>query len=410
MRTISIIIFSIILLFPQAHAQAPVRIVVSGDTTIDVREALNLDEQENTFLYGEKVNGKQYGGDDKNRFKQNQIEPNKNAGIEIIRDNNGRIQVKMVFSEISDSCELKFKCANEDKPGNGNWLPDSGNTRLLVINKDNLSDGEYVPDEESAADENNVSADADAVEDESDDKQTGIVSSDNITRYGPYGIIILVLICAVVVAVRSIKQQIKRTKEDIYAKIGELSENISTLVGVGGSSGMNKDMYPDKQSVLTEEKIKRIVIDALDARLSASTFARKADFGQPTVDFEQKHDSFGASPLNNAGDTPSSSSSIDMDTDNVIYHEDQKCFSVGETDLKIFRIYSKNGEFYYTIVDNDDTRRTLSATVRSFESCLKLNNSKHNPKGVKPCKDGKLNKYGDKYYIDENNKLELEFV
>ncbi len=401
MRTISIIIFSIILLFPQAHAQEPVEIVVCGDTVIDVREALDLDE--NTFLYGEKVGGKQYGGENDERFEEKQAIPNEKDGIEIKRDG-GRILVNILFSEVSDYCELVFKCAKEYNSGSGNWYPDDENVKKLVICKNSLSDEARVLDENSDYGD----AEEKKVEDESYEEPASIAGSDKL-GYVFYGILILLLIC-ILATVVSIKKQIKRAKEGIYEKIGDLSESISTI-GTGSASPDTKKQFVSstKQSALTKEDIRSIVNSALDEKLKQFTFARKADFGQSTVNFEQKHDSFGDSQSNNASDASSSFSSID--TNDVIYHEDQKYFSVGNADPKIFRIYSKDGAYYYTIVDDERTRSTILQALTSFESCYVLKNAGScNPKSVKPSKDGKLNKYGDKYYIDESQKLELEYV
>ena len=378
MRTILIIIFSIILLLPQANAQESVSIRVSRDTTIDVREALKLDEQGNTFLYGEKVGGTKYGGEINELFKEHQVGPNKkNAGIEIIRNDSGRIQVKVIFSAVGGTCKLNFKRAKEDSLGNGNWLPDDDNICRLVISKENLPVG-----------------------DES-------YSTENM-YYLFYGILILVLICVLAVAV-SIKKQIKRAKEGIYERIGELSESISAI-GAGSASPDTKKQVvsANKQPALTKDDIRRIVNSALDEKLKSFTFARNTDFERGNANPVHGSSSSSVLSLNEAGNEPSSSS---FDTDDVIFHEDQKYFSIEETDTKIFRIYSKGNDYYYTIIDDDDVRNEFLSVIDSYKSCVSLKNPEFcNPKSVKPCQDGKLNKYGDRYFIDESHKLELELV
>ena len=99
-----------------------------------------------------------------------------------------------------------------------------------------------------------------------------------------------------------------------------------------------------------------------------------------------------------------------LDTDNVKYHQGDNSFSLEQTDIKIFRIYSKKGEYYYTIVDDSAVREELKGMLQAFEGCIIYQTTGGEAKRIEPVTDGKVIKDGNNFYVDVNNKLVVKFV
>ena len=94
----------------------------------------------------------------------------------------------------------------------------------------------------------------------------------------------------------------------------------------------------------------------------------------------------------------------------VKYHQYDNSFSLEETDIKIFRIYVRNGEYYYTIVEDSAVREELIGMLQMFEGCITYQTTDGVAKRIEPVTDGKLRKDGKKFYVDTNNKLVVRFV
>lgn len=97
-------------------------------------------------------------------------------------------------------------------------------------------------------------------------------------------------------------------------------------------------------------------------------------------------------------------------TDNVKYHQDDNFFSLEQTDIKIFRIYSHDEKYYYTIVDDSAVREELIGMLQMFEGCITYQTTASVAKRVEPVSDGQLRKDGNKFYVDTNNKLVVRFI
>lgn len=98
------------------------------------------------------------------------------------------------------------------------------------------------------------------------------------------------------------------------------------------------------------------------------------------------------------------------DTDNVKFHLDDNSFTLEQTDQKIFRIYSKGGEFYYTIVNDSAVREEFSCMIQTFGGFLNYLSTGGEATSIEVVNDGKLRKDGNKFYVDANNKLVVKFV
>lgn len=98
-----------------------------------------------------------------------------------------------------------------------------------------------------------------------------------------------------------------------------------------------------------------------------------------------------------------------MNTDDVKYDFVDNSFSLGKPETRIFRIYSDEGIYYYTIVEDLEIRKELAKVLNSFEKCITSQPSNCPADRVEPVKSGKLIKDGNKFYVDVNNKLLVKF-
>lgn len=355
-------------------AQHPAMIEVDNDTTINVREALNLPDT--TFLYGEKYGEKQYGGSNNNYFKRNQVTPNNYNGIEVLRDSNYVIQVKIDTLNLEEGiCTLKFKCALED--ARHEWWPDSQNIKLLIIKKKT--------DEAKIANIDSLLSPVDSA------YVSKMIDKNNdslfIDLYKFSFVLILVIIACVAYLFKRYSKQIQKEKEEVFAEVQRLlRDKLEHKEDKKG--GFDKQLTKYDIECLIDEAISRLVSEQYPLHVSNDDVLTDV---KPT-------------------DRTNITSSID--TDNVIFDMDSNSFSIGETDIKIFRIYSKGDEYFYSIIDNQNIREEFLNMIGSYSSCVSVKNPGfQNPKGFESYVDGKLIKIGDnKYSVDPNNKLELNLV
>ncbi len=95
-------------------------------------------------------------------------------------------------------------------------------------------------------------------------------------------------------------------------------------------------------------------------------------------------------------------------TTKVEYLADQNSFIISENPTyEIFEIYSVNGEFYYTIIDDSTLRRNLLSVIDAYTKCIEHRLDSLTPATVEVLKDGRLIKNGDMYVIDTNCKLQV---
>ncbi len=98
----------------------------------------------------------------------------------------------------------------------------------------------------------------------------------------------------------------------------------------------------------------------------------------------------------------------ELRTTKVEYLADQNSFIISENPTyEIFEIYSVNGEFYYTIIDDSTLRRNLLSVIDAYTKCIEHRLASLTPATVEVLKDGRLIKNGDMYVIDTNCKLQV---
>lgn len=349
----------------QAFEPQPIIIEVDNDTTINVREALNLPDS--IFLYGEKFNGKQYGGRKNALFEEHQVTPNEKNGIEIVRDSNNIIQIKIhILESAEQNCTLKFKCAYSK--AKDDWHPDDNNIMSLIIKK--------------------------KAESEITDKSNASLSI-NLYKFAVI-FILAIIVCAVCVIIRCNKQ-IKKAKEDVLCEVKQLLQN---KVDIDNNASCDiykedKKKSADIQQVLTITDVESLINKAI----------AQYECKQHSCDVHNDISS-DVKSMNQSNIVSS------IDTDNVVFDMSSNTFSIGDTDIKIFRIYSEGDKYFYSIVHDQKVREEFLNMITSFSSCVYVTNpSFQNAKSLEPCEDGKLIKIGDnKYSVDPNNILKLKLV
>lgn len=101
----------------------------------------------------------------------------------------------------------------------------------------------------------------------------------------------------------------------------------------------------------------------------------------------------------------------ELRTTKVEYRADNNCFVVSENSQnKIFEIYSINGEYYYTIVNDSSIRKEMLGFITAFSGYVETRQSSPIPSTVEVIRDGRLIKNGDMYIVDTNCILQVSLI
>ena len=380
-------------------AQQSETIVVERDTVIYVRDALSLTE--GTYLYGEKFDGSQKGGTNNEYFKVHQVSTNANVkGVTVGRDTKNCIFLNIIASELQDGQAIQLKCATYTNK-NG-WCPDDNNIKTIIVKGPNC-----LPDGPGSASASANPTDSTSVADETDkavsENTNGLFDNLylNIWLVEFVFLIILVFVLWLWITNRQIKKwvtnQIKQSKEENQYQLTKKINEIKNAIAAEISSQV--DMHRHDISL---DYIKGY-IDESFSKLSRMSVQENGYTSKIISDSNSLHQVANTQPI-----TESISS---IDTDNVIYNIENNSFRIGETDIKIFRIYSKGNEYYYTILENTSIREEFASMIASYSSCVTIiNPGNSSAKAIEPVKSGRLVKNGDTYFVDSNNKLELQLV
>ena len=100
----------------------------------------------------------------------------------------------------------------------------------------------------------------------------------------------------------------------------------------------------------------------------------------------------------------------ELRTDKVEYRADNNCFIISEqSQNKIFEIYSVNGEYYYTIVNDPSIRKEMLGFITAFSGCVETIATTSIPSVIEVIRDGHLIKNGEMYFVDTNYMLQVSF-
>lgn len=101
----------------------------------------------------------------------------------------------------------------------------------------------------------------------------------------------------------------------------------------------------------------------------------------------------------------------ELRTTKVEYRADNNCFVVSENSQnKIFEIYSINGEYYYTIVNDSSIRKEMLGFITAFSGYVETRQTSPIPSIVEVIRDGRLIKNGDMYIVDTNCILQVSLI
>ena len=101
----------------------------------------------------------------------------------------------------------------------------------------------------------------------------------------------------------------------------------------------------------------------------------------------------------------------ELRTTKVEYRADNNCFVISEnTQNKIFEIYSINGEYYYTIVNDSSIRKEMLGFITAFSGYVETRQASPIPSTVEVIRDGRLIKNGDMYIVDTNYILQVSLM
>jgi hypothetical protein len=345
-------------------------------------------------LYGEKYGRTQYGGDNDGYFNNHQVTVNQKPGIEISRDSVNQIQVKITYNELSeDTVSLAFCMAvnKNSPPKKPDWCPDKSNeVSFLIIKVKNepKSNSGVVP----GSHEPEESMSEESMSEESMSEESSFLQNISNWFYqqrwnltiGAFLILTLSFIFYVILIKKELRIKSKTMssfKEDMESEMKRLHHLIEK----------SKDKADAKTpSVsLTRSDIEKLI----DARLTKNVLAKQGtDIGSTSIQDKK--------PL----------LVENIDTANVEWNSEDMSFKLGNPEFQIFRIYSRNNHYFYTIVSDDGVRKELVSMIAEFSAFFTSESTLTNAQRVEPLVDGKLIKEGDIYRVDPNNKMKVRFV
>ena len=352
-----------------------IKVEVKGDSNIVVADLF----PDTCKIYGDKVNGKCYGGEDENRFKKYQENPNKGKfGIKVCREEE-RVLLKIKYAEFEDSTEIKIYSAKERR--SNDYYPGKQLVILLKRDGSSSSDTGWANKQDLFRLEEKVWG---------HDKKLHVM---HLLMFSLISIILVEFVVGFVLFIQNRKKLRKFSKE-----ISDWKELVGNREKKDVPVSSHQVVLQKKKEMrsMTDDDIKSFVVEQIRSLHTQFT----QPISQPImmnskVNYEANHVRKECSDIN---------------TDDVKYHSDDNSFTLEQTNMKIFRIYSKKGEYYYTIVDDLDVRKQLAAMLQELTKCLTYQTTEKAAERVEPVTDGKLIKRGDRFCVDEKNKLVVKYV
>lgn len=341
---------------------------VSNDSTLSL--GADLDS-----LYGNKKNNKQFGGDEDKYFKKHQIDPNKDVqGISVYRDSSSCVKLRISIDSLTkDTSIIKLKKAYwaGPKPNEGWCASDNDVYEVRIIKKKVVAEPSVIQSEN------------DTTQTKKNDDSSEEDSEFSYLDYLPYVLIVLLLLFVIYLhqeiirlhkIIKDVDNQIKEEKDKkLLYRINELTQKISDL---------NK---PVGNQINQQPKEKK-----------ETTNVQQVSIPQTKIEVI----------------TPKIVEDIKFDTTDVMYNPDNNSFQVKDNPKSLFRIYSVNGNYYYTIINDKDAEEALATQLPLHGNCLQYeSNNNVAVSRVSPVKPGKLFKDSDTYFrVDENNKLQVKLL
>lgn len=317
-------------------------------------------------IYGDCVNDVTYGGEEESSFKHNQVRPNKDEnGIEIRRNQNKRVVLSVIYEDLEEA-EIDIATARDSVLGDtiARFYP--GNPFKILVKKNRMQ---------------------------------GNASDKELRGILPLFIVLLVGLFFLGVLLRQNRKVLKELSK-LSAEFSDLKNVVNCLETKNKNqvdAPQNTQQKDKGTNSMTDEDIMRLIVEQIK---NSQTQYTPSTFQNPVA----------ANSNEDLTVNPVKKEEMITDTDNVKFHLEDNSFTLEQTDQKIFRIYSKGGEFYYTIVNDSAVREEFSCMIQTFEGFLNYQSTGGEATSIEVVNDGKLRKDGNKFYVDANHKLLVKFV
>ena len=323
--------------------------------------------------------------------------------------------INLISCNLPDSCSLYFYGAKYVPEKGQEWCLDKDHIYKLTVVKKTQN-----PCDESGDGDNNK-----------DDGFLGslLQNSEPIFSLGDFDITLPILLeCIAVFAVISLFVLIFARINSLNKKLNRLNTDVKVKEHESGIPG--KDIYAVINGSDVQAYIKKIIAKSTEDYIQS----RKPVFAQPEIDvvkikevilaqvkseiqtiiagqienYLQNRQSVSEQP---AVEKPSQISEIkqpEFRTTKVQYYPDSNSFIISENSQnEIFELYSENGEYYYTIVNDPVLRKEMLGILPSYRQCIEIRQDSPTISDVEVIRDGKLIKNGDVYNIDSGCVLQL---
>ena len=365
-------------------------IYVFEDCTINLEDLV----PNNIYIYG----NREYGGvgiHGKDLFKSRTDTLNKYIkGVRFARVNEiATIQIK--YSQIANNSTVYlYKAIHTEED---EWCPNYKDTiKINIIKKSNSTISGDIKEEEPEVKPDNkaVTVPEEDVKGEDDnEKSEANFSLLNIAIVVlPFVVLVLVTVLINYILYRRNKKilnELSKKYLDLKEKVEQLDEDLKAKQN---TSQKNKESILGSQDEL-KNFIKTYLLEFKQQQEGNSNTQGNETIGNTNVMVDSQKEK-----------------EQTIDTDDVRYNPKDNSFSLDQNDQKIFRIYSRNGDFYYTLVNDNEIRHELIGMIQIFEGCITYQTTNGEAKRVEPVNDGKLRRDGNKFYVDTNHKLTVKLV
>lgn len=426
--------------FAQQPQKRTIDVEIYSDTTIVVRDLFGADCK----LYGDKIileedkskellsnDGKQrekksytvYGGTNEG-FEKRIKELNPSTSQYVVNDNKKGVCINLSYNTLINSplniCfygAIHYNTLTEKTNSNGGkyWSADGwcrNKETIYSVNIIKKSPSDRPNDEGSIASD---TAQTDNNPDVADNNFETIIQKhcsflrDEIYREFGFvmAIVCLVILVSIIVffiCVKKIFNKIKKLKTE-GSQSTQKSENIN----------LEKIKQAVVSKIKSEELAQRIsnedihsVVDRSDIQLYIQTIiAGKVD------EYLRNNKIANSIPTDINGSSYQQPPVVqpELRTTKVEYRADNNCFVISENSQnKIFEIYSINGDYYYTIVNDSSIRKEMLGFITAFSGYVETRQASPIPSTVEVIRDGRLIKNGDMYIVDTNCILQVSLM
>ena len=338
-------------------------ITVTGDCTIPLAEFA----PSNLPIYGDGEHGGVGHKDDREidlfQSKTRKLNPSI-KGIDFKRDE-GKAIMRITFAELPDNQTLFFFHAKSDslKKEDGSflkidWSPNQTKKFSISVLKMEAQhavgvassltlDGTSLPSDV----EHTLLLRTDSLAEKMSSLRSKIEQGIRFDWKTIVGIMCLLLLIFYVFYLY-IKSCLKMMDEEI-AKLKTEIQKLRLDISKISTTAKRKPNEPAPSSTLNED-IKKFIVSQIKTMQQTTVPVPTPPVPTPPA---KKTDS-----ENNVRNTARS-----IDTEVVKYNPSDNSFTLEESETHIFRIYSQNGKFFYTIVESSDIRSQLGAMLQAFE-------------------------------------------